>query len=158
MAQVEDNNSSGRQIAVELNIVPFIDLMSVLIIFLLITAVWTQVSMLQLGSSIYGKKQSAQEPLKVPPRAEVPFRVDVKSYGYQITIGSKKNRIDKKQGKYDRAAFLSALEGISNKYKDKKDVVLTMQDDLEYEALILAMDGLLVSGFPEISIAAVEGE
>ncbi|MBK7890416.1 MAG: biopolymer transporter ExbD [Bdellovibrionales bacterium] len=55
MAQVEDSGS-GRSTNVDVNLVPFIDLMSVLITFLLITAVWTQVSMIQLGSSIYGKK------------------------------------------------------------------------------------------------------
>ena len=49
-------SSRGRSVDFELNLVPFIDLMSTCISFLLITAVWTQVSMIQIGSSIYGKK------------------------------------------------------------------------------------------------------
>jgi len=49
MAQIEEKGS-GRSSNVDLNIVPFIDLMCVCIIFLLVTAVWTQVSMIQIGS------------------------------------------------------------------------------------------------------------
>ena len=45
------SGGKGRDINTELNLVPVIDLMSVLITFLLITAVWTQVSMIQLGAS-----------------------------------------------------------------------------------------------------------
>lgn len=48
MAQIDSGGSKGRAVSVELNLVPFIDLMSVLITFLLITAVWTQVSMIQI--------------------------------------------------------------------------------------------------------------
>ncbi len=58
MAHIESGGSRGRKTNIELNLVPFIDLMSVLITFLLITAVWTQVSMIQIGSSLYGKKTS----------------------------------------------------------------------------------------------------
>ena len=39
-----DSGGRGRDVNTELNLVPVIDLMSVLITFLLISAVWTQVS------------------------------------------------------------------------------------------------------------------
>ena len=84
MAQVE-GSKNGRDPNADLNLVPFIDLMSVLITFLLITAVWSQVSMIQLGSSIYGKKQENQtEPPPPPPEmADLPLRLDVKDFGFR---------------------------------------------------------------------------
>lgn len=156
MAHVEDNKG-GRQVAVEPNLVPFIDLMSVLIIFLLITAVWTQVSMIQIGSSIYGKKNS-DETAPPPPRAEIAFRLDVTDNGYQVVVGSQRTFIGKKNGEYDHPGLLQELKRIKEIYPDKTDAVITILDWLPYVSLIEGMDGLLEAGFPEISIATAGAE
>jgi biopolymer transport protein ExbD len=68
MAHIDDGGGGGRNTTVDLNLVPIIDLMSVCIIFLLITAVWTQVSMIQIGSSIYGKKSTDDKPQRLEGR------------------------------------------------------------------------------------------
>lgn len=151
MAQISDGNDE-RSASVDLNIVPFIDLMSVCIIFLLITAVWSQVSMIQIGSSIYGKK-SELEPAKPPPRAEIPFRLDVKSEGYHVVVGQKSVVIPKLNGDYDYIKLVEELKTVKELYPEKIDAVITMSDDLEYGFLIKGMDALLTSGFPEISVA-----
>jgi biopolymer transport protein ExbD len=151
MAQISDGNDD-RSASVDLNIVPFIDLMSVCIIFLLITAVWSQVSMIQIGSSIYGKK-SELEPAKPPPRAEIPFRLDVKSEGYHVVVGQKSVVIPKLNGEYDYQKLTEELKTVKELYPEKIDAVITMSDDLEYGFLIKGMDALLTSGFPEISVA-----
>ena len=106
MAQVEEmNGGSGRKSNVDLNLVPFIDLMSVCIIFLLITAVWTQISMIQLGSSIYSKKTS-DEPIKPPPFVEVVLRVDVLQEGFRVLLGRDMVSIPKLSDEsYDKKAF-----------------------------------------------------
>ena len=152
MTQIEEGNTSGRSSNVDVNIVPFIDLMSVLIIFLLVSAVWTQVSMIQIGSSIYGKK-SQDSVAKPPPRAEIPFRVDVKSMGYNVIFGKENIVIPKKNGGYDKARLRVELQRVKGEYQEKTDVVITMADELEYGHLIGAMDEVLQAGFPEISIA-----
>jgi len=151
MAHV-DEGGDGRRATVDLNIVPFIDLMSVCIIFLLITAVWTQVSMIQLGSSIYGKK-TAQEVAKPPPRAEIPFRLDVRNDGYRIVIGRQSSSIAKLNGAYNTDALLTELKKVKELYPEKVDAVITVLDELPYESLIDGMDALLSAGFPEISVA-----
>lgn len=151
MAQISDGDDD-RSASVDLNIVPFIDLMSVCIIFLLITAVWSQVSMIQIGSSIYGKK-SELEPAKPPPRAEIPFRLDVKSEGYHVVVGQKSVVIPKLNGDYDYIKLVEELKTVKELYPEKIDAVITMSDDLEYGFLIKGMDALLTSGFPEISVA-----
>jgi biopolymer transport protein ExbD len=152
MAQIEDNGSGGRKVNVDVNIVPFIDLMSVLIIFLLITAVWSQVSMIQLGSSIYGKNtgQNSAEP---PPRAEIPFRLDVLNSGYRVVVGQQSLNIPKVAGEYDKGKLLIELKRVKEIYPEKSDAVVTMGDEQPYKNLIGGMDMLLEAGFPQISIA-----
>ena len=152
MAHIDDSNNKGRSSNVDVNIVPFIDLMSVLVIFLLITAVWTQVSMIQIGSSIYGKRTS-DEKVEPPPRAEIPFRLDIKDYGYKVLVGRQETTIPKLQNKYDQNKLITELKKIKEIYPDKADCVVTMSDNLEYVHLIAGMDALLQSGFPQISIA-----
>lgn len=153
MAQVEESGGDKRRVSVDVNIVPFIDLMSVLIIFLLITAVWSQVSMIQIGSSVYGKR-SEQEDVKPPPRAEIPFRLDVKPFGYRVLVGRQLIQVPKlSDGRYDEATLLAELKKVKELYPEKVDAVVTMSDELAYEYLIKGMDALLTAGFPEISIA-----
>ena len=151
MASIDDGGGEGRNKTVDLNLVPIIDLMSVCIIFLLITAVWTQVSMIQIGSSIYGKKST--DTVEIPKKADVPFRVDVFKEGYHIVIGTTQLNVPKVNGEYDGDKLLAELQKIKVLYPDKSDAVVTVLDELPYEALIGGMDGLLTAGFPEISVA-----
>lgn len=151
MAQIEEKGS-GRGTTIDLNLVPFIDLMSVCIIFLLITAVWTQVSMIQIGSSIYGKK-SSDEQVVPPPRAEIPFRLDVRNEGYRVVIGQQSNLIPKINGQYDDKTLVNELKKVKELYPEKTDAIVSVLDDLPYESLIKGMDGLLTAGFVEISVA-----
>lgn len=151
MAHIDESDGQ-RKASVDLNIVPFIDLMSVLIIFLLITAVWTQVSMIQIGSSIYGKK-TTQEVAKPPPKAEIPFRLDVQQDGYRVILGRQSSAIPKQSGEYDVEKLVEELKKVKELYPEKVDVVITVLDELPYETLINGMDALLTAGFPEISVS-----
>jgi biopolymer transport protein ExbD len=152
MAHIDDGKSGKRSTNVDLNLVPIIDLMSVCIIFLLITAVWTQVSMIQIGSSIYGKKNS-DEKSEPPPQVEVPFRLDVQRDGYRVLIGRNTMSFPKVGGEYDQDKLTLELKKIKELYPEKSDAVITVLDELPYETLIKGMDALLVAGFPEISVA-----
>ena len=156
MAHVEENTGKKSSV-VELNLVPFIDLMSVCIIFLLITAVWIQISMIQLGTSIYSKKIDDQEPAPVTPNMNIAFRVDVLAGGYKVVLGSQAMIIPlKSSGTYDHVKFTKQLKDIKNLYPEKVDVVVTSEDKMLYKHLIMAMDLLLMAGFSGISIATGE--
>jgi biopolymer transport protein ExbD len=137
----------------ELNLVPFIDLMSVLISFLLITAVWTQVSMIQIGSSLYGKKSDSQPNPEPPPHADIILKVEVTGKGYTLTVGKQAMALPFVGGDYDIAGLTAQLQRVKQLYPDKTDAVVAVQDDLAYEQLIKAMDTLLGTGFPAISVA-----
>ncbi len=154
MADIQDGGGGGRRNpSVELNLVPFIDLMSGLITFLLITAVWTQVSMIQIGSSLYGKKSENQPMPEPPPMAEVVFKVDVTPQGYKVTVGKDIISLPQKNGLFDDESLMLQLQRVKQLYPEKVDAIVSVADILPYEQLIKTMDQLLIAGFSAISVA-----
>ena len=152
MAQVEEN-SSGRSANIELNLVPFIDLMSVLITFLLITAVWSQVSMIQLGTSIEANKNENTEPVDPPPKSDIVLRLDVRTEGFRIVMERETKTVPKLNGEYDVAAVVETLKAFKERNPDKIDAVLSVQESLQYELMIKGFDALLMGGFPQVTVA-----
>lgn len=153
MAHIDSGESSGRKKNIELNLVPFIDLMSVLITFLLITAVWTQVSMIQIGSSLYGKKSDTQPAPTPPPNADVVLKVDVKEMGYVLTVGRQVISLPMVNEQFDEAGLVAQLQRVKQLYPEKVDAVVSVADAISYEQLIKAMDNCLTAGFSAISVA-----
>ena len=145
-------NGGKRPTDIELNLVPFIDLMSTCISFLLITAVWTQVSMIQIGSSIYGKKTATGQ-VEEPKREQINLKIDVTHSGYVVNLGHQAFAIPRVNDEYDQPSLVSELKDIKGKYPDKLDAIITLLDDIKYDELIKGMDSLMISGFPEIAIA-----
>lgn len=151
MAQIDDGGGDGSP-NVELNLVPFIDLMCVCITFLLITAVWTQVSMIQLGTSIYGKKSQDESDI-VQKTSNVAFRLDVNEAGFVINIGLEVVKIPVTSEGHDAVTLKSELEKLREGYPNKQDVVIAMEETLPYDLMIKTMDQLIQTGFVDVGIA-----
>jgi len=153
MAEIEAGGSKGRRVNVDLNLVPFIDLMSVLITFLLLSAVWVQINMIQMGTSFYSQSNPDQQPPTPPPLAEVVLKIEVKPAGYVFTLGKQSTSFPNLDGKFDDATLKANLERAKQMYPEKLDAVLAVADELPYERMIFAMDIILNTGFPNISLA-----
>jgi len=156
MALIDDGKGQ-KSANVELNIVPVIDLMSVLIVFLLITAVWNQITMIQLGTSVYGKKTNETETPK-PNNLEVPLRLDIQKGGYIVVIGSTRIPIPLKDGEYDQEFLSGELAKIKERYPEKEDIFLTIADELEYDSMVKGMDVAISEGFPNIAVTTQAAE
>ena len=150
MAHIE-SGGGGRKKTFEPNLVPFIDLMSVLITFLLISAVWTQVTMIQIGSSLYSRK-SDTEPKTPPPGAEVVLKLDIKDNGYILTMGKEIVTFPLIQNEHDAVKLGERLKLFKEQNPQKIDAAIAMSDELPYEKLITGMDVFLKAGFPVISV------
>ena len=136
---------------VDLNLVPFIDLMSVCIIFLLITAVWTQVSMIQLGSSIYSNK-TADQPVPPTPFMEVILKVDVTGAGFRVFVGKDSHFFPMKNKNYDQKGLIKLLQKVKQDFPRKIDGFVSIRDEIPYKHLVEVMDSYIIAGFPQISI------
>lgn len=150
MAHIE-TGGRGRTTNFELNLVPFIDLMSVLITFLLISAVWTQVSMIQLGASFASPKDPNQEVITPPPLEDLVLRLDIKATGYVLYVGKDVRAIPMLNGEYDKEALSADLEKVKQTYPDKGGIKLAIEDNIKYEHVVNVMDLGLRAGFsPEL--------
>lgn len=150
MAHIE-SGGKGRNVNTELNLVPVIDLMSVLITFLLISAVWTQVSMIQLGASFASPKDPNQVETKPPPLEDVVLKLEIRKTGYVLFVGKDVRPIPMAKGTYDNEALEADLKKIKQLYPDKGGVKMAIEDEILYEVVVGAMDTGLRAGFsPEL--------
>ena len=141
----------GRDVNTELNLVPVIDLMSVLITFLLITAVWTQVSMIQLGASFASPRDPEQKEIKPPPLEDVVLKLEIRKTGYVLFVGKDVRPIPKLNNNYDNESLEADLKKIKQLYPDKGGVKMAIEDEIMYEVVVGAMDTGLRAGFsPEL--------
>ncbi len=141
----------GRDVNTELNLVPVIDLMSVLITFLLITAVWTQVSMIQLGASFASPRDPEQKEIKPPPLEDVVLKLEVRKAGYVLFIGKDVRPIPKTNNSYDNVSLEADLKKVKQLYPTKPGIKMAIEDEVMYEVVVGAMDTGLRAGFaPEL--------
>ena len=149
-----------HQEAAELNITAFMNLMVILVPFLLITAVFSRLAILELNLPA-----ASSEPAEDPEESlqlEVTIRADV------IEVGDRRgillSRFENTEEGYDLERLHEKLVEIKRVNPDKLDATLLLEPDIEYDTLIQVMDamrvseeiqdGELVKGelFPQISI------
>lgn len=146
-----DTGGRGRSTNLELNLVPFIDLMSVLITFLLISAVWTQVSMIQLGASFASPRDPEQEIKTPPPLEDLVLKLEIRNKGYVLFVGKDVRSIPKLKGEYDKDSLIADLIKVKQMYPDKGNIKMAIEDAIIYDHVVSAMDIGLKAGFsPEL--------
>lgn len=151
MAHIDTGGRGGRSSNFELNLVPFIDLMSVLITFLLISAVWTQVSMIQLGASFASPRLDQNTEIKPPPMEDLVLRLDLKENGYVLYVGKDIRSIPKLGTEYDKDTLLNDLVKVKQMYPGKGGIKIAIEDKIIYDHVVNVMDIGLDAGFaPEL--------
>jgi biopolymer transport protein ExbD len=76
---VSAGDSGGKGVDVDINLVPFIDLMSCLVAFLLVTAVWSQMARINADARVPGPpKQDEPEQIKKEKQLHVEMRGEQK--------------------------------------------------------------------------------
>lgn len=134
-----------KSVNADLLLVPYIDLLTCMVAFLLITAVWTQLARLQVQQ----KGQAQDEGISDPPAT---LAVLVHDEGFALVSGDTQHPIPQAHGDYDYAALASELKGLKTKFPDRIDLQVLSQDAIKFEILVKTMDAAMSSGFPNISL------
>lgn len=117
----------------ELNITTFLNLMVVLIPFLLISAVFSRVTIMELSVPTGAGGASSQPNFTI--------EVIVRKAGLELANGSSVvAALPKKDGRYDLQTMTKMLIRLKGDYPDKKDATVLMEPDIEYDHLIQVMD------------------
>lgn len=138
----------GDKLNVELNVVPFIDLMSCLTAFLLVTAVWTQYSQINIkpkGLSRDATKKQDDEP---PVNASV--LVTKNEIWVGLTTGERTQI--RKEGDHDWSALKEKLAEIKELavFENRADIEIAAEDEIAYQTIIWAMDTAVSANFRDI--------
>jgi len=122
--------------APELDITAFLNLMVVLVPFLLVSAVFSRITILELNIPTAA---GASQPGKVKLSVEVVIR----KKGLEIGNGRKViARFPKKDDAYDLVKLTEYLLKIKGTYPDKTDALVLMEPDIEYDYLVVIMDAV----------------
>ncbi len=119
-----------------INLTPMMDILIVLVVFLLITAVFMSITIEELSVP------TAAGGL-VSNNANFAIEVIVRKAGLQIANGrSVEASIPNKDDKYDIALLTQMLTHIKAQYPEKKDATVLMEPDIKYDHLIEVMDAV----------------
>jgi biopolymer transport protein ExbD len=138
--------------AADLQITAFMNLMVALVPFLLITAVFSQLTVLELN--LPEPSQSASD--QPPPRV---LSVIVRSAGLTVTdSGGPIRELPRTDSGLDTAGLSELLTEVKARVPDENKITLLLEPQVSYDDLVRVMDAVRVSPdgeddlFPQISI------
>jgi biopolymer transport protein ExbD len=154
----------------ELNLVPFIDLLSVNITFLLVTAVWLQMSSLDTEQSIQDPNAPPPPPTEKPPTP--PLTIHITADYVEVFRAYENKTVVASTGPdmYDWGQVVVAIEAIQKDVDDtdpsKAQATIITDDGIAYKHMIKALDvsrdhGLtktLLGGGPAATATAAPGK
>lgn len=151
--------------AAELNITAFMNLMVILVPFLLVTAVFSRMTVIELNLPPK-ESQTQQQQDKVKLELELVVRqgsFDVRDKRLGVI-----KRFKRSEDETDWNAFSELLVEIKSRFPDEKRITLLLEPDIEYQTLVQVMDRVrsadvvnvtsldTVELFPHISIGDAE--
>ena len=138
----------------ELNLVPFIDLLSVCICFLLITAVWLNVGSLNVKQAVGG--QSAAETAKKPlmmvvleATGEVTLEVQESQ---RVPANLRKFRVEAQAGKVNSQEVEKILTELKNLEPELRTALIQPKAQTVYEDIVGLMDQFRKSGMIDLGV------
>jgi biopolymer transport protein ExbD len=143
----------------EINITAFMNLMVILVPFLLITAVFSRITILELNLPAAGAARTEDTPA---------FQLEVIVRSNAIEVGDRNGglitRIDAGEAGHDFQQLSEIMQQVKARFPDKLDVTVLLESEIAYEILVQVMDSVRVAPvvqagslqfaelFPEISI------
>ena len=152
-ANIDTGDGGGggkKELNVELNVVPFIDLMSCLTAFLLVTAVWTNLAQISIKPKGIGR--DSEKMLQEEPPPQISVLLTKNDVWVGTTLGDRRQIANLGEDSYD----WDGVEEVLSEYKEsalftqRQDVEIAAEDEVQYDYIIGAMDVSIASGFPDV--------
>ncbi len=122
----------------ELDITAFMNLMVILVPFLLITAVFSQVNILEMNLP-KAADDEVQDPQEPPA-----FLLEIVVRQNVIEVSDRPGRLlktfPKENGSYDFQAISNLLQTLKSRFPDEQVAMLMLEPEVEYDYLIRMMD------------------
>jgi biopolymer transport protein ExbD len=130
------HNRRGREETRGPDVTTFLNLMVVLIPFLLISAVFSRVTIMELSVPTSAGGSAVNTP-------NFAIEVIVRKAGLELANGfSVEAAIPKKDDQYDMEMLTEMLMRLKAKFPEKEDATVLMEPEIEYDYLIQIMDAV----------------
>jgi biopolymer transport protein TolR len=153
MSVALETSTRGRKKSpdTDLNLVPYIDLLTCMVTFLLITAVWTQLARIDVTQKAEAKdgRDVAQ------PETKLVVLVDDDGFVVGGSAASSQRKLAKREGRYDLDGLLAVLKEVKKTFPAKRDLQVAADDAVEYEHIVRTMDTALAADFPDVSVTDI---
>jgi biopolymer transport protein TolR len=150
---VDSGDKTGKKsVNADLNLVPYIDLLTCMVAFLLITAVWSQLARLQVQQK--GQGQAGED---TPPEKVFKLVIVVNGEGFNLVADQDQQPIPKKGDQYDFEKLGGELKKLKDSHPDKNDVQIASEDTIKFETLVKTMDQVMTARFPDVSLIDAGG-
>lgn len=122
--------------AVELNITAFLNLMVILVPFLLITAVFSRITILELNLPAKNSKAAQQEQIKL----QLELLITPESFEIRDANLGRIKYLARDNDKTNWKAFTDILVEIKSRFPDEQNITLLLDRRVNYRTLIQVMD------------------
>lgn len=137
-----------REEATELNITAFLNLMVILIPFLLITAVFSRMTVLELALPELGAENDEEEEIKLSLQLVVRKNYfDIQDANLGLI-----QRIDRLEVEDEWRVFSRLLMEVKSRFPQEQDITLLLEPGISYRTMIQVMDHVR-----SVSVAEAEG-
>lgn len=149
---MEGGGKGGKKsLDAELNLVPYIDLLMTIMTFLIMTAVWTQIAMLEVQNAQSGPPDSPPEEQKDPIP---PILVLVTETALKIQEEGGEPREFPRGGEgFDLTAAKTVFEQLKQARPERVEVKMTAEDAVTYTDIIGIIDTATGSGLTGITLS-----
>lgn len=137
-----------RSLDAALNLVPFIDLMAVTVVFLIMTAVWTQLGRVKAASASHGPCDGCEAVPQLQVRLTA-SAVTVSLASAQLFTAPMGRT---SSGRVDVKALRAFLEAWKAQNEQAISVKLTPDDDVPAQDVVQLLDVLMGAGLPDVSV------
>ncbi|MBN2011578.1 biopolymer transporter ExbD [candidate division KSB1 bacterium] len=136
----------------DVNIIPVMNIFLLLIPFLLLTAAFVQIAILDL--SLPSLSKGGQQKQQDDQKQLTLVILAVKETGFQLkSPGFKFDPINKIENRFDFNTLATQLRDVKLKNETAEDIIVSPEENIKYDIIIKVMDQCRESGFPNVSLA-----
>lgn len=139
-----------KSVDVEISMVPMIDLLLCCIMFLLVTAVWSQLASMAVRQDVVGM---GGDPVESAPAISLILSVRESGLVLGDTAGARRE-IPNRGGAHDLSALRAELGARRSMEPNRRELVVAPEDGVDYADVMAAMDVSAGQGFSELSLSA----
>ena len=143
-----------REVDAELNLIPFIDLLSTLILFLLLTAVWVQISQMSAFSQAGGETKVSHSDVSTtnPEKEDRDWDVILTRDGVEIREDAKS------LGKFPTDQVGEAFQANKKRLANPTEAKISLRaaNDVEWNDVIFVLDALYTAELKNVQIAGFD--